>query len=465
MNKCIEMTLDTNELLIFLCILTIFASTGIIGVDLVGASAGQGANAELETQSSLSFSERKSIVSHTNNITVISSDIDNKRNDPHLTAFTSGGQLLYHDSTFDRYYDVDPSSTGRTTVEFVGVRYITRKKTLNLIQRVNLTTGEAQTLYSHVVENDGPHRWHDVDRIDSHRFVVANIQRDSVSIINTTTQEQTYRWDAQANYPLSGGGSWPTDWTHLNDVEVLDDGRIMVSLRNQDQVVFLRPGEGVLENQTLGAENEYNILNEQHNPDYIPEERGGPAVLVADSQNNRVVEYQRQNGSWMQSWEWSDPEMQWPRDADRLPNGNTLIADSNSERILEVNESGDVVWQISGISNYDVERLGTGDESSGGYSARELNLSSRTIQVSSQSSASDRNSLSLASLRKTGYDLIKSILPSKLVNALLFTVPWMSMSSVLALIFDATASVFLIVLLFRRSSYNLRLPLARSGRE
>jgi hypothetical protein len=369
---------DVNKLLIYCCVAVIVLSTVTIATDAVSDNPDfENANTVLKTQSQLPFEERKSISPPTSNITVISGHPAD-----HLVAFAPDGRLLYY-KIFDRTYDVDPSPVGDTTVDVITSDRISDQKARNSIRQVNLTTGETATLYSHDVRANGNHRWHDVDRIDSHRFVVANIQRDSVSIINTTTQEQTYRWDAQANYPLSGGGSWPVDWTHLNDVEVLDDGRIMVSLRNQDQVVFLRPGEGVLENQTLGAENEHDILYEQHNPDYIPEERGGPAVLVADSQNDRVVEYQRQNGSWMQSWEWSDPEMQWPRDADRLPNGNTLIADSNSKRILEVNESGDVVWQISGISNYDVERLGTGDESSGGYSARELNLTSRTIQVRS----------------------------------------------------------------------------------
>lgn len=49
----------------------------------------------------------------------------------------------------------------------------------------------------------------------------------------------TWEWDAQRDFLTSSGGAYPKDWTPVNDVGVLKDGRIMVSLRNQDRVVFL----------------------------------------------------------------------------------------------------------------------------------------------------------------------------------------------------------------------------------
>ncbi|MFB6187541.1 MAG: arylsulfotransferase (asst), partial [Halobacteriaceae archaeon] len=77
-------------------------------------------------------------------------------------------------------------------------------------------------------------------------------------------------------------------------------------------------------NKTLGTNNNHSIIYEQHNPDYIPEKDGGPAVVVADSENNRVAEYQYLDGEWNRSWVWRDSQLRWPRDADRLPNGHTL---------------------------------------------------------------------------------------------------------------------------------------------
>ena len=38
-------------------------------------------------------------------------------------------------------------------------------------------------------------------------------------------------------------------------------------------------------------------------------------------------------------------------DADRLPNGNTLITDYSKKEVLEVNAAGEVVWRISTADN------------------------------------------------------------------------------------------------------------------
>ncbi len=39
-----------------------------------------------------------------------------------------------------------------------------------------------------------------------------------------------------------------------------------------------------------------------------------------------------------------------PLDADRLDNGNTLIADTDNQRVIEVNPAGEIVWQKTGLS-------------------------------------------------------------------------------------------------------------------
>ncbi|WP_225333783.1 hypothetical protein [Halomicrobium urmianum] len=175
----------------------------------------------------------------------------------------------------------------------------------------------------------------------------------------------------------------------------IDGGEVvMASLRNQDQVIFVEPGRGLLEDWTLGEDGDHDKLYEQHNPDYIPPERGGPAVLVADSENNRVVEYQREDGSgainasrtspdesggkWVESWTWTDERLLWPRDADRLPNGTTVIADSHGERVLAVRPDGSVAWsRPAPTGSYDVEVLGTGDERACGASVARLGYESQ----------------------------------------------------------------------------------------
>src|SRR5699024_11539652 len=84
-------------------------------------------------------------------------------------------------------------------------------------------------------------------------------------------------------------------------------------------------------------------------------------ILVADSENERVVEYERVggpagNGTWKRTWTLTG--FDWPRDADRLPNGNTLITDTLNQRVVEVTPTGEGVWEYTAPwAPYDAERL------------------------------------------------------------------------------------------------------------
>jgi hypothetical protein len=295
-----------------------------------------------------------------------------------LVAVGSDGRLVYQNDTHTRYWDVDPVEGTNATVEYLYADHLNASAcggdtvcTRNGVERVNLTTGDVTAVYDRVTPGKHSTRWHDADRIDDDHLVVADIASDRVFVVDTETELVEWAWSAQTNFSVDeSGGPYPSDWTHLNDVEVLHDGRIMVSLRNQDQVVFLDRERGLIENRTLGRDGQHDRLYEQHNPDYLPESNGGPSVLVADSENNRVVEYHRADDSWERTWQWSDARLQWPRDADRLPNGHTLITDSNGNRVLEVDERGEVIWEFDVAFPYEAERLGTGDESTGGPARR-----------------------------------------------------------------------------------------------
>jgi len=354
-----------------------------IGASYVGTDVSTAAAAV--SQSDLPFEERDPIVAPRENVTVMTGQGFGDRPSDAITAFAPDGRLLYYNDTYDEYHDVDPDSEGGMTVTYVAADHTspeecgaTTKCTVSVVERVNLTTGDTERLHRSVAPRRVGDNTHDVDRIGPHRLLVADIAYDRVYVRNATTGLIEWEWEAQADYPLNGGGPYPEDWTHVNDVENLPSGRVMVSLRNQDQVVFIDRKQGLIPNMTLGAEDDYSTLFEQHNPDYVPETRGGPAVLVADSENDRVVEYRRQDGSWERSWQWADANLSWPRDADRLPSGNTLIVDTSGGRVVEINASGGIVWSIRAKGIYDAERLGTGEESAGGESATALGLRSRS---------------------------------------------------------------------------------------
>jgi len=59
---------------------------------------------------------------------------------------------------------------------------------------------------------------------------------------------------------------------------------------------------------------------------------------------------------------WIKPGLALPTDAERLPNGNTLIAQFRNGKVIEVDENGDVVWEITGLHKpLDAERLPNGN--------------------------------------------------------------------------------------------------------
>ena len=64
-------------------------------------------------------------------------------------------------------------------------------------------------------------------------------------------------------------------------------------------------------------------------------------VLLGDGEGKWYREY-----DWDGTIYWRSTGYHWPSDAQRLDNGNTLIADGTSV-LKEVNENGDVVWHAS----------------------------------------------------------------------------------------------------------------------
>jgi len=390
-----------------------------------------------------------------------------------IIAYAPNGSVAYYNNTHTKYFDVDPVENESMTVEYVATDTVHTEGphcqdppcARNVIERANLSTGEVTELYVRYVPEENAAEWHDADRVNETHVVLADMVDDEVYMIDTETEMLEWTWEAQSDFPVDEGGPYPGDWAHINDVEVLDDGRVMVSLRNQDQVVFIDPETGMQENMTLGEDGNHDIQYEQHNPDYIPEERGGPAVIVADSENARVQEFQRENGNWTRTWEWSDERMQWPRDADRLPNGNTLITDTNGKRVIEVNESGDIVWQVELSHPYDAERLGTGDESTGGQSARALGLESRTGNGVDE----DRGGFSLSVFQAVS-DVVRSLLPSRVVNAIIYVGPtWMGHAEFgaasVALLAGLTWSSLELRWFLRSRGVTFRSPIARKGRD
>ena len=79
----------------------------------------------------------------------------------------------------------------------------------------------------------------------------------------------------------------------------------------------------------------------------------GDHVLITDQGNSRVIEIVRATKETFWQFPPAQPTsgqtLSGPNSAERLANGNTLIADQGGNRVVEVTTDGAVVWQYPGV--------------------------------------------------------------------------------------------------------------------
>jgi hypothetical protein len=209
------------------------------------------------------------------------------------------------------------------------------------------------------------HEVHDADRLPNGETAIVDMGNDRAFTVDQSG-DITWEWNA-TNYISEGTPFWEehvpedsqdefrrqgpeSDWTHMNDIDGLENGNLLLSIRNFDVLLEVDPDTDEIAN-VVGEPGNHTVMNEQHNPMYVE----GGTVLIADSSHggptgaDRVVEVDAETDEivWVYDGTGSGKKLQWPRDADRLPNGNTLITDSRNNRVLEIDENGSVVWRYS----------------------------------------------------------------------------------------------------------------------
>ncbi|MFB6193790.1 MAG: aryl-sulfate sulfotransferase, partial [Halobaculum sp.] len=289
-----------------------------------------------------------------------------------LIAYGPRGEILWTFDASDRLgvvwsYDVDPLGNGNLFVTAT-------RPGRTLLYELDTRTGDV--VRTQVLPYTDTH---DADPLNRTHVVIANMRNynatsgeneDRVVVYDLRNDTVDWEWqfDDQSRYDRSNGGNYEEDWTHVNDVDRVGDDQFLVSPRNFDQVLLINRTTGEIDLR-LGSDDRTDRLFEQHNPDYLESDDGNPTFLVADSENDRVVEYAHRGGEWVRTWTLGDSStLSWPRDADRLKNGHTLIADSRNHRVIEVAPTGEVVWEVyAPWLVYDVERIPVGGFAADGY--------------------------------------------------------------------------------------------------
>jgi hypothetical protein len=170
----------------------------------------------------------------------------------------------------------------------------------------------------------------------------------------TTNGEEVWRWNSWEHLDpvedrIVAVQDHRSEWTHGNTVVEMDDSNIIVSFRNISTVIVIERASGEI-TWKLGAP----PLAQQHAP--VPLENGN--LLIFDNGTHRLdhpVPFSRVIEVDMATKEivWTYQEgyvseffSPFISNAQRLPNGNTLICEGSFGRIFEVTRDGEVVWEF-----------------------------------------------------------------------------------------------------------------------
>ena len=180
---------------------------------------------------------------------------------------------------------------------------------------------------------------HDADRLDNGNTLIAFGGGDTAGDAQAKEIDSKGNvvWSWHAKDVFSGpeyAGILNEGWSHTNAVSRLDNGDTLISLRNFNVIVEVDPKGKLV--RTIGK----GLLQAQHDPLILSD---GNILMANHGEPQAVIEL---DPSGNIIWQFTIPNRRsWPvRDANRLPNGNTLITES--DRIIEVTNEGQIVWQF-----------------------------------------------------------------------------------------------------------------------
>lgn len=310
-------------------------------------------------------------------------------------VYRQGGSVEWRVDDADSYFDVQRTDDGRVLAGFMNGDVEDCGPYESPCARTGFhvidpgSDPEVVDGYSFPVRTEGNSEIHDVEPLGDGEYLLTDMDRERLVIV--ADGEVVWEWAAADVYQPPEDPT-RTDWLHINDVDVIEDDRFLVSVRNANQLLIVErtddggsrvvetvneddgSDEGACADQLFGDDprcGDPAVLDHQHNPMWLGEtDDGQAAVLVADSDNDRVVELHRDaDGNWSVAWAMTsagDIPLDWPRDADRLSSGNTLITDTLNKRVIEVDENGTVVWSATTDRiPYEAERLPEGERTVG----------------------------------------------------------------------------------------------------
>jgi len=197
---------------------------------------------------------------------------------------------------------------------------------------------------------------HDADRLPDGNTIFAygnNDQKSDPQVVEVNPGgEVVWKWYAKDYFDKPPYNSISDQgWTHTNAVSRLPNGNTLLSPRNFNLLAEIDP-----DGEVVGIYGE-RFLKGQHDPAMLPD---GNILLTNHDRPHRAVEFNPETSEIVWQSAGFEQNATPVRDANRLPNGNTLI--TGSIKIVEVAANGEIVWQLGlkdiTFSGIDKARLG-----------------------------------------------------------------------------------------------------------
>ena len=185
---------------------------------------------------------------------------------------------------------------------------------------------------------------HDADRLPNGDTLINfgnNDGKDDAQVKEVNPKgEIVWSWHAKDSFNKPPYDAiYNQGWTHSNAVTRLPSGNTLVSLRNFNLTIEVNPKGAVVWQYDWSS-----IGNDPHEPEILP---NGNILVSFPGIPDKVVELNPKTNEivWQYIIKKSQSQDGSNRDADRLPNGNTLINDGT--KLIEVTPAKEIVWQFN----------------------------------------------------------------------------------------------------------------------
>jgi hypothetical protein len=196
---------------------------------------------------------------------------------------------------------------------------------------------EGKVVWSHLDGNVS----HDADRLPNGNtlYVFGNDdQRSDAQVKEVNPDGQiVWSWFAKDEFDKPPYQNvYNQGWTHTNAVTRMANGNTLISPRNFNCLVIVDPKGKLV--RIIGEE----YLDHQHDPEVLP---NGNILVANHHRPHEVMEIDINSEAII--WRFALPNRRvWPvRDANRLPNGNTLI--TGTTMLVEITPDKEIVWRLT----------------------------------------------------------------------------------------------------------------------